>query len=359
MKRIGIGSMGAIGGVHAVAALAIIAKRAGWGLAYSSSNADVRNGLWSMARKNNLGVPIPDRVPLDGVHVFATFEELVADPEVELIVVSSLTGAHRWQSELALKHGKHVLVEKPIAPAVEDAKAMIAAARAAGKKLFCGQILPWFADFDYAMQRILEAKNPDAAVDARLHSLQLYRHINYNNPTTRPESLAETGGPVIDLFIHDAHFIASGFGPPKCLSATGTVRDGVVTAVRVYPYYEGTVGQHPHIVIDCGAVLHGDNQFRHGAALGFERSSFTFGSDGPAPTRWLFDEGRAVEVIIPGRTALDAFTAQLTHALDRIEGIAPDDGPLSATAAAAALRICFAAKESVMRGGAIVEVGAE
>ena len=61
-------------------------------------------------------------------------QDLCADPEVEIVYVASLHPYHRNGCVLALKHNKHVLVEKPFGMDSEEAAEMINLARE--KKLF-------------------------------------------------------------------------------------------------------------------------------------------------------------------------------------------------------------------------------
>ncbi|MGI9369135.1 MAG: Gfo/Idh/MocA family protein [Ruegeria sp.] len=57
---------------------------------------------------------------------------LVNDPAVEAIVIASPQSTHRQIAEAALALGKPVLCEKPLGASLEDSKAMVAAADAAG-----------------------------------------------------------------------------------------------------------------------------------------------------------------------------------------------------------------------------------
>ena len=50
-----------------------------------------------------------------GARVIDSFESLIADPEVELVIVASMNGMHAAQATAALKAGKHVICEKPFA----------------------------------------------------------------------------------------------------------------------------------------------------------------------------------------------------------------------------------------------------
>ena len=76
-----------------------------------------------------------------------SFEELIADPHVELIIVSSPNKWHARQVLAALEAGKHVLCEKPFGFTTCDVDAMIAASKAAGKVLQPFQQRRYEADF--------------------------------------------------------------------------------------------------------------------------------------------------------------------------------------------------------------------
>ena len=66
-------------------------------------------------------------------HVFATPEELCASPEIDAVFVASPDALHRDHTLLALRHGKHVLCEKPLAMNSAEAEEMLRAAQEAGR----------------------------------------------------------------------------------------------------------------------------------------------------------------------------------------------------------------------------------
>jgi phthalate 4,5-cis-dihydrodiol dehydrogenase len=73
-----------------------------------------------------------------GAKVYADAEALCADPAVQAVYVASPHQFHVEHVKLAAAHGKHVLVEKPMALTSDDCLEMIAAAKAAGIKLLVG-----------------------------------------------------------------------------------------------------------------------------------------------------------------------------------------------------------------------------
>ena len=70
-----------------------------------------------------------------GGKAYETYDELLADPEIDAVVVCTAARSHCEMTVRALQAGKHVLCEKPMAVSAEDAIAMNEAAAASGKKL--------------------------------------------------------------------------------------------------------------------------------------------------------------------------------------------------------------------------------
>jgi phthalate 4,5-cis-dihydrodiol dehydrogenase len=73
-----------------------------------------------------------------GGRCFATVEQLCADPSVDVVYVATPHQFHAAHARIACSHGKHVLVEKPMALSPGECRAMIQAARDAGVTLMVG-----------------------------------------------------------------------------------------------------------------------------------------------------------------------------------------------------------------------------
>ena len=73
-----------------------------------------------------------------GGTAYATVEELLANPEIDAVSICAANFAHAELTIAALKAGKHVLCEKPMATTLADCEAMVAAAKEAGKFLMIG-----------------------------------------------------------------------------------------------------------------------------------------------------------------------------------------------------------------------------
>lgn len=73
-----------------------------------------------------------------GGKVYDTPEELLADPAIDAVSVCAANYAHAELTIKALRAGKHVLCEKPMATNIEDCEAMAEAAAESGKFLMIG-----------------------------------------------------------------------------------------------------------------------------------------------------------------------------------------------------------------------------
>jgi len=74
-----------------------------------------------------------------GGQAYADFEEFLKHPDMDAVIIGTPNYLHAPMTLAAFKAGKHVLVEKPMATTRKEAKAMIEAARKAGKFLMIGQ----------------------------------------------------------------------------------------------------------------------------------------------------------------------------------------------------------------------------
>jgi phthalate 4,5-cis-dihydrodiol dehydrogenase len=70
---------------------------------------------------------------------YDSVEALCADPDVDAVYIATPTHLHTTHVLVAAEHGKHVIVEKPLAISLDDADRMLAAVERAGIQLIVGQ----------------------------------------------------------------------------------------------------------------------------------------------------------------------------------------------------------------------------
>lgn len=84
--------------------------------------------------------------------VYESAEELCADPNVEAVWISTPNRFHAPMTILAANHGKHIVVEKPMATNLRDASAMVEAANKNGVNLVAGHTQSFHPRFRLARQ---------------------------------------------------------------------------------------------------------------------------------------------------------------------------------------------------------------
>ena len=73
-----------------------------------------------------------------GGRAYSSYRELLSDPSIDAVSVCAANNAHAEIAVAALKAGKHVLCEKPMATTLADCESMVSAAGQAGKILLIG-----------------------------------------------------------------------------------------------------------------------------------------------------------------------------------------------------------------------------
>ena len=147
-----------------------------------------------------------------------SYEQLVSDPAVDVVYIATPHNAHLPHALLALRAGKHTVVEKPIALNAVQGQRIADEARSRG--LFCMEAY-WTAflpKFDVLRQLLDRGIVGDvAAVVADFGEWFPAKHRIH-----RPEL---AGGPMLDLGTYLVSFVLDVVGPPDQIVASGTTTD--------------------------------------------------------------------------------------------------------------------------------------
>ena len=348
MVRIGIVGIGFMGMIHHLAATKLAGGRV---TAICSRDPKKLAGDWS-GIQGNFG-PKGGQVDLSGLSKYADVGELLADPEVDLVDLCVPSDEHARLTIRALEAGKHVLVEKPIALTSGDADAMVAAARSTGKMLMVGHVLPFFPEFAFAREAVASGRF------GALRAAHLTRVIARPDWSPGVVDADRSGGPAVDLHIHDTHFIGLVCGVPKAVHSRGVVeRDAVVHLSTQYLYDD------PNLAISAvsGALSQSGRPFTHGFEFYLDRATLSFsfanlGGQGhlATPLSVILPDGTVDRPDLPGSgDPVDAFRAELAAAVEAVATGVPSP-TLSGELARRALRLCHAEVESA-RSGERVEI---
>ena len=134
---------------------------------------------------------------------YETVEELCADPAVDIVYVATPHQHHAGHTILAAQHGKHALIEKPMAITLQDCAAMIEAARAANVHLVVGHS----HSFDTPILRTRELIASGAYGAVRM--IHAMNYTDFLRRPRRPEELdtARGGGAVFNQEAHQVDIV--------------------------------------------------------------------------------------------------------------------------------------------------------
>lgn len=347
MLRIGLVGIGFMGWIHYLAYQRVRGVRV---QAICSRDAVKLAGDWRSI-KGNFG-PQGEKVDLKNVGAYSNIDELVADPELDLIDVCLPPDLHLSVTLKALAAGKHVLVEKPMALTAKDCDRMVAAADKADRRVFCGQVLPFFPEYAEARKIIASGKY------GRLLGGNFKRVIS--DPLWLKDffDADKVGGPLVDLHVHDAHLIRLLFGMPQSVFSQGRMRGDVVE-------YCNSSFQFADSSLVVGATSGVINQqgrsFTHGFEIHLEKATLQYelavvGGAGKVmmPLTVLDQAGKVLQPKLPAGDDITAFEAEIMEVAKALK-TGKASPVLGGALARDAITLCHRQTQSV-KTGRIVKV---
>ncbi len=245
--KIGVLGLGFMGSTHL----------RGWGkipqaevIAVIDSNETRLSGDLSSIQ-GNLGGP-GAKMDFSAMRKYRSIEAILDDPDVEAIDVCLPTYLHAPTVIRALRAGKHVVCEKPMALDGDAADAMIAEADRTGLVLMVAQVLRFFPAYR-ELSRLVHS--------GRLGQI---RSAFFRRRTAVPAwgpwemDKDKSGGAIFDLLIHDVDQCQHLFGVPEAISSTGheDMAGGIDAIVSEFHYPE--IG---HVTVTGGWFHRGEYPF--------------------------------------------------------------------------------------------------
>ncbi len=150
-----------------------------------------------------------------GCKHFSSLEEMLADDAIELVIVNTPNSSHYDYAKRALQAGKHVVVEKPFVPTVNEGQELQEVATFAGKKIAVYQNRRYDSDF-LTMKKIVDEKHLGDIVEVEFH---FDRYKQALSPKLHKETPGEASGIVYDLGSHIIDQALYLFGMPNAVFA--------------------------------------------------------------------------------------------------------------------------------------------
>jgi predicted dehydrogenase len=164
-------------------------------------------------------------------------DELLADPELDAVVVATHVPSHAGLAIRALGAGKHCFVEKPLAYSVAEGEQVVAAAREAGKVLMVGHLL----EYHPGVEKLKEIA--DSGELGEIHYLYSNR-LNLGKLRPDENALWSLGAHDVSVLLH----LAGGEEPSEC-EARGEsyMQPGIEDVVFCYLRFPSGLAAHLHL----------------------------------------------------------------------------------------------------------------
>jgi len=291
----------------------------------------------------NVGSTEPLQLDMSRVKAYRNFAEMLADPAVQLVDICAPTHTHPELAIAALRAGKHVLCEKPLARTAALAREIAGAAAKANAFLMPAMCLRFWPEWAWA-KKAFEEKTYGRCLGAR------FRRV------AQPPGWGQTffldgnlsGGALLDLHIHDTDFVQFCFGRPRGVFSTG---------------FSKVSGAIDHVVtqyqVAGGASVSAEGSWAMTEGFGFnmsytvilENATADYDLARGADALKLFEKGQEPRTLkLEGK---DGYVGELKYLLECIRSGRPPS-VVTARDGVSAVEICEAEERSVKAGRNII-----
>jgi predicted dehydrogenase len=287
----------------------------------------------------NILITDPVKLDMANVKAYRDYSDLLANPEIHLIDICSPTPSHPALAIQALKAGKHVICEKPLARTAKLAGDIVKVASQSKGYFMPAMCLRFWPEWVWVKDAI-NAKRYGKVLAARFRRVAeppAWGQKNFLNGE-------RSGGALLDLHIHDVDFVQFCFGRPRSVHATG---------------YTSLSGAIDHVVaqyeVASGAIVHAEGSwamtpgfgFNMSYTVNFENATVDYDLARTADALRVFQKGRRPRTIkCKGK---DGFAGELNHMVESIRRGSPPT-VVNAKEGQSAIEICEAEEKSIRSG---------
>lgn len=282
-----------------------------------------------------------DQIKLDmnEVKAYSKYEELLANPEIDLVDICVPTPLHPPIAIAALQAGKHVICEKPLARTTALCREIVEAAAKAKSFFMPAMCLRFWPEWVWLKQ----------AIDQQTYGRVLAVHFRrLSEPPGWSQGTylngAVSGGALLDMHIHDSDFVQFCFGRPRAVFASGaSLLSGATDHVLTQYQVAG------------GAVVSAEASWLVGPGFGFkmvylaifENATADYDSSRGAEALRVFEKGKDARTV--KCDGPDGYVGELAHIIAAIQAGQPPT-VVTAQDGLSAVEICEAEEQSVKTG---------
>ena len=159
-------------------------------------------------------------VDFSAYRCYTDYKELLAKEDVDFVDIVAPTYLHHEITVAALKSGKNVHCEKPMALNPEQCAEMIATAREMGKTLMIGQVLHFWNAY-VVLKEFVDTKKFGEAKFAFFYRGGVQDHVKNGSYKDWIRQRELGGGALFDQHIHDTDMVRWLFGTPEAVATQG------------------------------------------------------------------------------------------------------------------------------------------
>jgi predicted dehydrogenase len=222
---------------------------------------------------------------------YAEGMDLIADTDVELVDICLATPMHVDYAIAALKKGKHVLVEKPLARTARDARRLAGAAAKSKSLSMCAMCMRFWPGWTWLKEAI------DDKTYGKVYSAS-FRRMASMPPGAFYANGKLSGGAILDLHVHDADFVQFLFGTPSAVFSRGYSKtSGQIDHIATHYIYQGRKGA-PLVTAEGSWAMQSPYEFRMQFTVNFEQATAVFDLLNSATPLVLYEGGdkRTIEL---------------------------------------------------------------
>ncbi len=290
--------------------------------AVCDGKAERRAGVFAGLVGNGVagsGIGLQRAFDPSSVNGYADAAQLLSDPAVDLVSICTPTDSHVALAEAAMRAGKHVLVEKPVALRSDLVRHLADVSRQSGMVCMPAMCMRFWPGWD-TLAKMIRAGSMGRCLSVRFERIS-------PAPGWSPEFYRDdsrSGGVLFDLHVHDVDFICWIFGTPASVRAEPAVAgDDAVGGTRaragesirgvtsVYQFGAGGPG-----VVAKGVWTDPETPFRMRYQALFEGGSVEFDSK-QSPALTLSHNGEIRQPLLPAIDGYDGEVRDMINALRR------------------------------------------
>ena len=271
-------------------------RKVKWGVIGAGGIADRRTLPGMMLSENSELVAVMEvnaelaeklRAKYNAKYAYTSYEELLANDEIEAVYIASPVSCHKPQAVAAAKAKKHILLEKPAALTIEDGEEILAAARENGVLIASGFMMRYHGYHQKIKQMIADGEIGQV-VSARAQLTCWYPEIP---GAWRQNKALSGGGALMDMGVHCIDLI-------EYITGGKTKRTAAFNATKTFSY---NVDDSSNVLIDLdnGVTAYVDSHFNLPDDAAFCRMEF-YGTKGSILCEGTIGqvEGGTVRVVV-------------------------------------------------------------